>query len=178
MKRLLINLASWLFVFLPLYSEENKPTRANTLLKSCSNYPYDLGINLTQSGNGSFQLLSTSSVDIKIDNANFISRGLRKANLIATLNISNFLRLTNDTSEKSISDIGFPIRINGRKIRTNSQFKRKIKKGFIESSSNLKGVRKLAMCNRASDYVMVTLEVSNETIQAADYINKMSKTNK
>ena len=172
MKRILINLASGLFVFLPLHSEVNKPFRANSLLKSCSNYPYHLGINLTQKGSDSFQLLSTSIVDIKVDNANFISRGLREANLRAKLNISNFLKLTNGSSDKNIRDIGFPIRINGRRIRTNIQLDKRLKKGFIESSSNLKGVSQIAMCNKASDYVIVTLEVTNKTIRAAEYIQK------
>ena len=172
MKLLLINLASGLFVFLPFYSEVNKPIKANSLLKSCSNYPYDLGINLTQKGSDSFRLLSTSIVDIKVDNANFISRGLREASLRAKLNISNFLKLSNGSSDKNIRDIGFPIRINGRKIRTNIQLEKRLRKGFIKSSTTLRGVSQIAMCNKASDYVIVTLEVTNKTIRAAEYIHK------
>tara|TARA_B100001029_G_C14959673_1_gene393686 strand:+ start:185 stop:709 length:525 start_codon:yes stop_codon:yes gene_type:complete len=172
MKRLLINLASGLFVCLTFFSEASKPIRANSLLKSCLNYPYELGISLKHRGGASFQLLSTSVVDIKVDNANFISRGLREANLKAKLNISNFLKLTNGSSDKSIRDLGFPIRINGRAIRTNSQLKHRIKNGFIESSSKLQGINQIAMCNQSSDYVMVTLEVTNKTISASDFIRK------
>lgn len=176
MKRLLINLASGLFVFLPFYSEANKPLKAQISLRSCSNYPYDLGVNLTKRANGSFQLLSTSIVNIKVDNANFISRGLREASLRARLNISKFKKLTNNSSSQNIKEIGFPIRINGRTVRTNSQFTNKIGKVFIEppTPSSLTGARQIAMCNKASDYVMVTLEITNETNRAADLINRMS----
>ena len=173
MKRLLINLTSGILAFLAFYSEANQPLKSQSLLKSCLNYPYNLGINLTQRRNGSFRLLSTSIVDTKIDNAGFISRGLREANLRAKLNIANFLKLTNGTSEKNVNDIGFPISINGRKIKTNIQLKNKFRKGIIESSTYLKGVSQIAMCNKSSDYVKVTLEVTNETIRAADFIGEM-----
>ena len=128
MKRLLISLAFGLFAFLPLNLEGNKPLKAQSLLKSCLNYPYDLGINLTQRRSGSYQIISTSIVDIKVDNANFISRGIREANLRAKSNISNFLKLTDNSNDLNIRDLGFPIRINGRTIRTNSQFKNKVKR--------------------------------------------------
>ena len=172
MNRLLLALSSGLFVFFIMHSEESKHLKAQTLKRSCLNYPYDLGINLKQNPSGSFRLLSTSLVNIKIDNASFVSRSLREATLRAKLNISNFIKLTNNSKYKKIKDFNFPIIIDGRKIRTNSQFETKIKKGFIDSSSNLKGVRQIAMCNKGSDHVMVTLEVTNETIRASNYINR------
>ena len=170
MKRLLISFAYGLFFLFPLNLERSKPLRAESLLKSCRNYPYDLGINLRQMRSGSFQLLSTSVVNIKTGNSIIVSKALRKANLRAKLNISHFLQLTNGTRNKEFRDIGFPIRINGRIIRTNNQLENKLKKGLIQSSLYLKGVSQKAICTYSSDYVMVTLEVTNKTISAADYI--------
>ena len=172
MKRLLISLTSGLFVLLTLNLEGSKMVRAESLLKSCRNYPYDLGINLRQMRSGSFQLLSTSIVNIKTGNSSFVPRALREATLRAKLNISNFLQLTNGSSNKEMRNIDFPIRINGRIIRTNNQLKNKLKKGLNQSSLSLKGVIQIARCNNSSDYVMVTLEVTEKTIRAADYMGR------
>ena len=170
MKRLLISFAYGLLFLLPLNLERSKPLRAESLLKSCRNYPYDLGINLRQMRSGSFQLLSTSVVNIKTGNSSFVPKALREATLRAKLNISNFLQLTNGSRNKDFRDIDYPIRINGKIIRTNNQLENKLKKGLIQSSLYLKGVSQKAICTYSSDYVMVTLEVTNKTISAADYI--------
>ena len=122
MKRLLVALTSGLFVLLPLNSERIKPLKAETILKSCLNYPYDLGIQLTKTRNGSFRLLSTSIANTKIDKSNSIARALKKANLRAKLNISDFIELTNGSKDQNFREIEFPIRINGRLIKTKSEF--------------------------------------------------------
>jgi len=170
MKGLLITLTSGIFALLPLTSEIIKPLKAQILLKSCLNYPYALGIHLRKKRSGSFRLISTSSVDIKIDKNNSISRSLKKANLRAKLNLSNFIKLTNSSKAQNIREMGFPIRINGRVIKTNSQLRNSLRDQFLDSSSNLKGVAQIAKCKNQRDYVMVTLEVTNETIRAAEYI--------
>ncbi len=172
MKRLLISLGAGLIVLIPFNSGRGKPLKAQNLLKSCRNYPYDLGINLKKMRSGSFQLLSTSIVNTKIDKTNSISRALRAANLRAKLNISNFIKLTNNSKDKNISEVSFPIRINGRLIKTNSQLKNKINPEYIYSSSSLSGVAQIAQCKKKRDHVMVTVEVTNETIRAADFIGK------
>ena len=174
MKRLLIAITSGLFVLLNLNSEVSKPLKAQSLLKSCLNYPYDLGIDLKQNRNGSFRLLSTSIANIKINNASFISRALREANLKARLNISDFIKLNNSLKSQHIKEIGFPIRINGKSIKTKTQLNNKLKKLYIQSSQNLKGVKQIAKCNQLSNNVMVTLEITNETISAAEYIETRS----
>ena len=172
MKRLLFTLATGLFVFITLNSKESQHLKAQSLLRSCLNYPYDLGIDLKQSPSGSFRLLSTSRVNIKIDNASFISRALMEANLRAKLNISDFIKLTNNSKDKKIKDIDFPIRIDGRTMRTKSQFKKKLRKRYFPTSSDLKGVRQLAICNSSSNFVIVTLEVTNDTIRSADHMDR------
>ena len=172
MKRFLIAFSSGLIVLITFNSGRGKSIKAQNLLKSCRNYPYDLGINLKQMRSGSFQLLSTSIMNTKIDKTNSISRALRAANLRAKLNISNFIKLTNNSKEKNISEVSFPIRINGRLIKTNSQLKNKIGTEFIYSSSNLSGVSHLAQCKNNRDHVMVTVEITNDTIRAANYIEK------
>ena len=170
MKRLLITLTSGIFVLLTLNIEESKPLKAHMFLRSCLNYPYDLGINLKQTQSGSFRLLSTSIANIKIENEAFVSKALRKATLRAKLNISNFIKLTNSYKDENIKEIRLPIRINGKVITKNSQLKNKFNKELIESSPQLKGVRNIAMCKKNLDYVMVTLEVTNQTISAADFM--------
>ena len=172
MKRLLLALTTGLSVFITMNTEKSQHLKAQSLLRSCLNYPYDLGINLKQSPNGSFRLLSTSRVNIKIDNTSFISRALMEANLRAKLNISDFIKLTNNSNDKKIKDIDFPIRIDGRVMRTKSQFKKKLRKRYFPTSSDLKGVRQLAICNSSSNFVIVTLEVTNDTIRSADYIDR------
>ena len=172
MKRLLLALTTGLFVFITLNSEESQNLKAQSLLRSCLNYPYDLGIHIKQSPDGSFRLLSTSRVNIKIDNTSFISRALMEANLRAKLNISDFIKLTNKSKDKKIKDIDFPIRIDGRVVRTKSQLKKKLRKRYFPTSSDLKGVRQLAICNSSSNFVIATLEVTNETIRSADHINR------
>ena len=172
MKRLLLALTTGIFVFITLNSEESQNLKAQSLLRSCLNYPYDLGIDLKQSPSGSFRLLSTSRVNIKIDNTSFISRALMEANLRAKLNISDFIKLTNNSKDKKIKDIYFPIRIDGRVVRTKSQLKKKLRKRYFPTSSDLKGVRQLAICNSSSNFVIATLEVTNETIRSADHINR------
>ena len=168
MKRLLITLTSGIFVLLTLNVEESKPLQAHILLKSCLTYPYDLGINLKQTQSGSFRLLSTSIANIKIENEGFVSRALREATLRAKSNISNFIKLTNGYKNQNIRTIGFPIKINGKVITKNSQLINKPNSELLESSSQLKGVRNMAMCKKTRDYVMVTLEVTSKTISAAD----------
>ena len=172
MKRLLLALTTGLLVFITLNSEESQHLKAQRLLGSCLNYPYDLGIDLKQSPSGSFRLLSTSRVNIKIDNTSFISRALMEANLRAKLNISDFIKLTNNSKDKKIRDLDFPIRIDGRVVRTNSQFKKNLRKRYFPTSADLNGVRQLAICNSSSNFVKVTLEVTNDTIRSADYINR------
>ena len=172
MKRLLLTLTTGLFVFITLNSKESQHLKAQSLLRSCLNYPYDLGVDLKQSPSGSFRLLSTSRVNIKIDNTSFISRALMEANLRAKLNISDFIKLTNNSKDKKIKDIDFPIRIDGRVVRTKSQLKKKLRKRYFPTSSDLKGVRQLAICNSSSNFVIATLEVTNETISSADQINR------
>jgi hypothetical protein len=170
MKRLLITLTSGIFFLLTLNVEKSQPLQAQMLLRSCLTYPYDLGIDLKQTQSGSFRLLSTSIANIKIENEAFVSKALREATLKAKSNISNFIKLTNSYKDENIKEISLPIRINGKVITKNSQLKNKFNKELVGLSKQLKGVRNIAMCKKNLDYVMVTLEVTNQTISAADFM--------
>ncbi len=79
---------------------------------------------------GSFRLLSTSIAKLRINKPSFVTKALREATLKAKLNISNFIKLKNLSTDKSIKSIGFPIRINGRSIKTHSQLRNKLKTEF------------------------------------------------
>ena len=172
MKRLLINLSFGLISLISLNSVKNQLVKAQTFSKSCLNYSHDLGINLKQKRSGSFQLLSTSIATIKNVNKKSKSSALREANLRAKLNVSKFIRLTNMPNNQIIKDINIPIIINGKIIKTYSQLKNMSNNFLIESSSSqIKGLRQIGMCEKDNDYVMVTLEITNDTIRAAKYMD-------
>lgn len=170
MKKIFTTLTSGLIFLFPFNLYFIKQLNAQNLPISCSNYPYDFGIDLKQRENGLPRLLSTSVVNIRINHQNSISKALREANLRAKLNISKFQKLTHGSNKKNILDMGFPVRINGRVIKSNTQLLYKIKKELFGSSDGLRGVINLSMCHKNDDYVMVTLEMTNITINAADFI--------
>ena len=126
MKPFLIAFSTGFFILLPINTEGSNQLKEKSLLKSCRNYPYNLGINLKQIPGDSFRLFSTSLVNFKIDNSTFITRALREANLRAKLNMSSFIKLSEGFKRQNIKDIGFPIRINGRIIKSIESTKKQI----------------------------------------------------
>ena len=70
-------------------------------MKSCRNYPYKNGINFKIKPNNSFQILSTSNIEVT---DNFESLALDEAEITANTNLSDFLKL-NDISYKEEKDL-------------------------------------------------------------------------
>ena len=70
-------------------------------MKSCRNYPYKYGINFKIKPNNSFQILSTSNIEVT---DNFESLALDEAEITANTNLSDFLKL-NDISYKEEKDL-------------------------------------------------------------------------
>tara|TARA_Y100001968_G_C19423514_1_gene753094 strand:+ start:798 stop:1277 length:480 start_codon:yes stop_codon:yes gene_type:complete len=153
-----------------LIAEGTYYLKAQNHLHSCINYPYQIGIDYKQTPTGSFQLLSTSIVKIKGNKGKFHSGALKEANLRAKSNISSFVKSINSTKIQTFKKISLPIRLNGRIIKTNKKLKNKIKSKIFESHTILKGVRQVAMCSQENNYVMVTVEITNESIDAAKFI--------
>ena len=149
----------------------NKAGNNFNYMKSCRSYPYKSGINFKIKPNNSFQILSTSNIEV-IDN--FESLALDEAEVTANANLSDFLKL-NDTSieDDLIKDLS--IRKNGRLIRRKSQIKKDI--DFFKSifSNGFKGISLIDSCQKNGKSVMVTIEVTDKTYKMAEFLEKQMK---
>ena len=140
-------------------------------MKSCRSYPYKNGINFKIKPNNSFQILSTSNIEV-IDN--FESLALDEAEVTAYANLSDFLKLNDTSSEEDlIKDLN--IRKNGRLIRRKSQLKKDIDFFKFIFSNGLKGISLIDSCQKNGKSVMVTLEVTDKTYKMAEFLEKQMK---
>ena len=140
-------------------------------MKSCRSYPHKNGINYKIKPNNSFQILSTSNIEV-IDN--FESLALDEAEVTAYANLSDFLKL-NDTSteEDLIKDLN--IRKNGRLIRRKSQLKKDVDFFKFIFSNGFKGISLINSCQKNGKNVMVTVEVTDKTYKMAEFLEKRMK---
>ena len=140
-------------------------------MKSCRSYPYKNGINFKIKPNNSFQILSTSNIEV-IDN--FDSLALDEAEVTANANLSDFLKL-NDTSREDDFIKELNIRKNGRLIRRKSQLKKDIDFFRFIFSNGFKGISLIDSCQNNGRSVMVTVEVTDKTYKMADLLEKKMK---
>ena len=140
-------------------------------MKSCRSYPYKNGINFNIKPNNSFQILSTSNIEV-IDN--FESLALDEAEVTAYSNLSDFLKL-NDTSneEDLIKDLN--IWKNGRLIKRKSLLKKDIDFFKFIFSNGFKGISLIDSCQKNGKRVMVTLEVTDKSYKMAEFLEKQMK---
>ena len=140
-------------------------------MKSCRSYPYKNGINFKIKPNNSFQILSTSNIEV-IDN--FESLALDEAEVTAYANLSDFLKLNDNSSEDDfIKDLN--IRKNGRLIRRKSQLKKDIDFFKFIFSNGFKGISLIDSCQKNGKSVMVTVEVTDKTYKMAEFLEKKMK---
>ena len=140
-------------------------------MKSCRSYPHKNGINYKIKPNNSFQILSTSNIEV-IDN--FESLALDEAEVTAYANLSDFLKLNDTSSEEDlIKDLN--IRKNGRLIRRKSQLKKDIDLFKFIFSSGFKGISLIDSCQKNGKSLMVTLEVTDKTYKMAEFLEKKMK---
>ena len=140
-------------------------------MKSCNSYPYKNGINFKIRPNNSFQILSTSNIEV-IDN--FESLALDEAEITAKANLSEFLKLNDTSSEDDlIKDLN--IRKNGRVIRRKSQLKKDIDFFEFIFSNGFKGISLIDSCYKNGKSVMVTVEVTDKTYNMAEFLEKKMK---
>ena len=142
-------------------------------MKSCRNYPYKNGINFKIKPNNSFQILSTSNIEVT---NNFESLALDEAEVTANTNLYNFLKL-NDSSYEEEEDLikDLNIRKNGRLIRRKSQVKKDIDFFKFIFSNGFKGISLVDSCHRNGKMVMVTIEVTDKTYKMAEFLEKKMK---
>ena len=140
-------------------------------MKSCRSYPHKNGINYKIKPNNSFQILSTSNIEV-IDN--FESLALDEAEVTAYANLSDFLKLNDNSSEDDfIKDL--KIRKNGRLIRRKSQLKKDIEFFKFIFLNGFKGISLIDSCHNNGKRVMVTLEVTDKTYKMAEFLEKRMK---
>ena len=140
-------------------------------MKSCRSYPHKNGINFKIKPNNSFQILSTSNIEV-IDN--FESLALDEAEVTAYANLSDFLKLNDTSSEEDlIKDLN--IRKNGRLIRRKSQLKKDIDLFKFIFSNGFKGISLIDSCQKNGKSVMATLEVTDKTYKMAEFLEKKMK---
>ena len=140
-------------------------------LKSCRSYPYKNGISFKIKPNNSFQILSTSDIEV-IDNLE--SFALDEAEVTANANLSDFLKL-NDTSREDDFIKELNIRKNGRLIRRKSQLKKDIDFFRFIFSNGFKGISLIDSCQKNGKSVMATVEVTDKTYKMAEFLEKRMK---
>ena len=170
MKQIILKKSLFLFIifagFSPFY--ETKAGNNFNYMKSCRSYPHKDGINFKIKPNNSFQILSTSNIEV-IDN--FESLALDEAEVTAFANLSDFLKLNDISSEDDfIKDLN--IRKNGRLIRRKSQLKKDIDFFKFIFSNGFKGIILIDSCQKNGKSVMATVEVTDKTYKMAEFLEK------
>ena len=173
MNQIILKKTFSLFIIFAGFSSFHETKAGNNFnyMKSCRSYPYKNGINFKIKPNNSFQILSTSNIDV-IDN--FESLALDEAEVTANANLSDFLKLNDTSSEDDfIKDLN--IRKNGRLIRRKSQLKKDIDFFKFIFSNGFKGISLIDSCQKNGRSLMVTVEVTDKTYKMADLLEKKMK---
>lgn len=173
MKQIILKKSLFLFFIFAGFSSFHITKAGNNLnyMKSCRSYPYKNGINFKINPNNSFQILSTSNIEV-IDN--YESLALDEAEVTAYANLSNFLKL-NDTSIEDDFIKGLKIRKNGRLIIRKSQLKKDIDFFKFIFSNGFKGISLIDSCQKNGKSVMATVEVTDKTFKMAEFLEKKMK---
>ena len=141
-------------------------------LKSCRNYSYKNGIEFKFKPQNSFQILSTSSIEVVDD---FLSFAIDEAEVTAKANLADFLNLNNTLNIKEDSILDLNIRKNGKLIRRKSQLKEDLDFFNLIFSNGFKGIRLIDSWNKNGKSVKVTVEVTDKTYKLAESLEKKMK---
>ncbi len=142
-------------------------------IKSCARYPYRIGIELKKR-RSSFNLYSTAIESVWVDDKDVVLSSIEFAEIKAKANLTEFLELSHNVSSQILDSKKYPITINGRSIMNANQLRKKIGKDF-HSEATLKGVSLISACYQKGNLVKVTVEMSTNTIKAAENINRLIK---
>ena len=173
MNKIILKKTLSLLVFFASFSSFHETKAGNNFnyMKSCRSYPYKNGINFKIKPNDSFQILSTSNIEV-LDN--FESLALDEAEVTAYANLSDFLKLNATSSEDDfIKDLN--IRKNGRLIRRKSQLKKDIDFFKFIFSKGFKGISLIDSCQKNGKSVMATVEVTDKTYKMAEFLEQKMK---
>ena len=141
-------------------------------LKSCRNYSYKNGIEYKFKSQNSFQILSTSSIEVVDD---FLSFAIDEAEVTAKANLADFLKLNNNLKIKEDFILDLNIRKNGKLVRRKSQLKEDLDFFNLIFSNGFKGIRLIDSCNKNGKSVKVTVEVTDKTYKLAESLEKKMK---
>ena len=153
------------------FNEINADINNFNYIKSCRNYPYKNGINFKIKPNNSFQILSTSNIEV-LDN--FVSFALDEAELTANTNLADFLKLNDISSEEDLIK-ELKIRKDGRLVRRKSQVQKDIDFFKFIFLNGFKGIGLIDSCLKNGKSVMVTVEVTDKTYKMAEFLEKGMK---
>ena len=173
MKQIILKKSLFFFIIFAGFSPFHLTKAGNNFnyMKSCRSYPYKNGINFKIKPNNSFQILSTSNIEVI---ENFESLALDEAEVTAYANLSDFLKLNDNSSEDDfIKDLN--IRKNGRLIRRKSQLKKDIDFFKFIFSNGFKGISLIDSCQKNGKSVMATVEVTDKTYKMAEFLEKKMK---
>ena len=175
MKKIFFNYQILLFIFtFGIFSVMQVRAQNNKFvnIKSCRNYPHKKGINFKIKQPQSFEILSTSNIEVIGDLASF---ALDEAQATAYTNLSDFLKLSSSSNNEDDLFKDLNIRKNGRFIRGKSQIKNDLK--FLNSffSNGYRGIRIIDACYKSGKYVMVTIKVTDKTYKMAEFLEKRMK---
>ena len=140
-------------------------------IKSCTGYPYRIGIELKKRRN-SFKLYSTATESVWVDDIDVALSSIDFAEIKAKANLTEFLELSHNLSNQVLDRRKLPINVNGRSIVNANQLRKRVGKDF-HSSASLKGVKLLSTCYQKGQLVKVTVEMSTETIKAAESLKEL-----
>ena len=138
-------------------------------LKSCRNYSYKNGIEYKFKSQNSFQILSTSSIEVLDD---FLSFAIDEAEVTAKANLADFLNLNNTLNIKEDFILDLNIRKNGKLIRRKSQVQKELDFFKLIFSKGFKGIRLIDSCSKNGKKVKVTIEVTDKTYKLAEFLEK------
>ena len=173
MKQIILKKSLSLFIIISGFSTFQGTKSGNyfNYMKSCRSYPYRNGINFKINPNNSFQILSTSNIEVI---NNFESLALDEAEVIANANLSDFLKLNDTSSEEDlIKDLN--IRKNGRLISRKSQLKKDIDFFKFTFSNGFRGVSLIDSCQKNGKSIMATVEVTDKTYKMAEFLETRMK---
>ena len=139
-------------------------------IQSCRNSSYKEGINVLKGKNNSFEIYSTSVVNLKYGRQKLGYAEVSEAKLRAKSQIAKFMKLLDSSDNQKLIFGKFPIRVNNKPIFSEIKLKNRLKNISFGSDGSLKGLIQLGLCKEKEDFVMVTYLISDKTEKAADLI--------
>ncbi len=139
-------------------------------IQSCRNSSFKEGINVLKGKNKSFEIYSTSVVNLKYGRQKLGYAEVSEAKLRAKSQIAKFMKLLDSSNNQNLNFDNFPIRVNNKPISSEIKLKNRLKNISVGSDESLKGLIQLGLCKEKEDFVMATYLITDKTKKAAESI--------